>query len=533
MATIASLLAEHVTLDVRSVDRIFVAGYVPRLQSEGLIVRFLLDRGFPIPSPAALGKIGQRYREAIERFAAANQVPVVRFEKGACKEDVARAYLQAAEREGRFGVVMVGVAQEKLVAWKGYRQGGSAAHPHFCYRRMSAFPNHYYFYVRDPEWGPAFIKTVAYAPFPLWLCLNGHEWAKRRAAKQGLEFEPLDNGFRATADASALAAICDALSEREIERFFARWEARLPSPFTVDDRLRGYRYALSLRQLEVSDTRVFDRPAAGRAWFERVLVDQLTLGRPDHVSLVFARRVNRRTPGRFHTQIIHAGVEPTIQAHYRHSKVKQYFKEGRALRTETTINDPKDFGVGRLLTTENWSALLSVGRQTNDRLLAHELAACDCMPDPETFTRLVSPSTSDGLPAPALRFGDPRVMALLSCLCSFTHLFAGLTNRSLRELMAALIPGYSAGQTTYDLRRLRGKGLIRRVPRSHRYELTEQGRRTAVFLTKTYTRILTPGLAELDPRLPDEIAARSELARAWRAYERALDTKIKQAAIAT
>jgi hypothetical protein len=533
MATIASLLAEHVTLEVRSVDRIFVAGYVPRLQSEGLIVRFLLDRGFPIPSPAALGKIGQRYREAIERFAAANQVPVVRFEKGACKEDVARAYLQAAEREGRFGVVMVGVAQEKLVAWKGYRQGGSAAHPHFCYRRMSAFPNHYYFYVRDPEWGPAFIKTVAYAPFPLWLCLNGHEWAKRRAAKQGLAFEPLDNGFRATADASALAAICDALSEREIERFFARWEARLPSPFTVDDRLRGYRYALSLRQLEVSDTRVFDRPAAGRAWFERVLVDQLTLGRPDHVSLVFARRVNRRTPGRFHTQIIHAGVEPTIQAHYRHSKVKQYFKEGRALRTETTINDPKDFGVGRLLTTENWSALLSVGRQTNDRLLAHELAACDCMPDPETFTRLVSPSTSDGLPAPALRFGDPRVMALLSCLCSFTHLFAGLTNRSLRELMAALIPGYSAGQTTYDLRRLRGKGLIRRVPRSHRYELTEQGRRTAVFLTKTYTRILTPGLAELDPRLPDEIAARSELARAWRAYERALDTKIKQAAIAT
>jgi hypothetical protein len=155
------------------------------------------------------------------------------------------------------------------------------------------------------------------------------------------------------------------------------------------------------------------------------------------------------------------------------------------------------------------------------------------MPDPETFTRLVSPSTTDGLPAPALRFGDPRVMALLSCLCSFTHLFAGLTNRSLRELMAQLIPGYSAGQMTYDLRRLRAKGLIQRVPRSHRYELTEQGRRIAVFATKTYTRILNPGLAELDPRLPANIAARSDLARAWRAYEHALDTKIKQAAIAT
>jgi hypothetical protein len=165
VATIASLLAEHVTLEVRSVDRIFVAGYVPRLQSEGLVVRFLLDRGFPIPSPVALGKIGQRYRDAIDRFALRNRVPVVQFAKGACKEDVARPYMQAAEREGRFGAVMIGVAQEKLMGWKGYREGGSDAHPHFCYRRMSAFPNHYYFYVRDTEWGPAFVKTVAYAPF--------------------------------------------------------------------------------------------------------------------------------------------------------------------------------------------------------------------------------------------------------------------------------------------------------------------------------------------------------------------------------
>jgi hypothetical protein len=533
MATIASLLAEHVTLEVRSVDRIFVAGYVPRLQSEGLVVRFLLDRGFSIPSPAALGRIGQGYREAIDRFARRGRIPVVQFAKGACKEGVARPCLRAAERAGRFGVVMIGVAQEKLVAWKGYRHGGSDAHPHFCYRRMSAFPNHCYFYVRDPEWGPAFIRTVAYAPFPLWLCLNGHEWAKRQAARQGLEFAALDNGFRATEDAAALAVICNALSEREIERFFARWEARLPSPFTAQDRLRGYRYALSIRQLEVSDTRVFDRPAAGRAWFEQVLVDQLTLGRPDHVSVVFGRKINRATRGRLHTRIIHGGVDPTIQAHYKHSKIKQYFKERRALRTETTINDPNDFDVGRRLTAENWTRLLDIGRHTNDRLLAHELAACDCIPDPQTFTRLVSPSTSDGLPAPGLRFGDPRTMALLSCLCSFTHLFAGLANRSLRELMAQLIPGYTPGQMTYDLRRLRGNGLIRRVPRSHRYELTEHGRRIAVFFTKTYTRILNPGLAELGPRLPDHIAARSDLAQAWRAYERALDAKIQQAAIAT
>ena len=291
MATIESLLSDRVSLQVRSVDRIFLAGYVPKLQSEGLVVRFLLDRGFPIPSPAALGKISQRYMRAIERFATKQKVPVVHFKKGEVKEQTARRYMRKAERERRFGVVMIGVEQERASAWRGYRQGGPDSHPHFCYRRMSVFPNHYYFYVRDPEWGPAFIKTIAYAPYPIWIYLNGHECAKRQAEQQGIAFEALDNGFRSVADGAALAEICNRLSDRDIQAFWSRWEARLPSPFTAEDRVRGYRYALSMRQVEISDTRVFDQPAACRHWFEQVLTDELTLGRPDQVQITFARKI--------------------------------------------------------------------------------------------------------------------------------------------------------------------------------------------------------------------------------------------------
>jgi hypothetical protein len=272
-----------------------------------------------------------------------------------------------------------------------------------------------------------------------------------------------------------------------------------------------------------------ERPAQVREWFEVTLKDQLALGRPDHVQLVFGRKVTRRTPGRFRTRVINDGVEPQLQAHYKHSKVKQYIKEGRALRTETTINDPNDFGVGRTLNADNWLALTRIGHETNERLLAAQLAACDCAPDSTTLERVVSPSIEHGLPAPALRFGDPRVMALLSSLCSYRHLFAGLTNRSLRELVAGLLPGHSPRQMTYDLRRLRRKGLIRRVPGSQDYELTDYGRRIAVFFTKTYTRILNPTLGELDPALPEDIAQRSPLARAWRAFERALDARIADA----
>ena len=532
MATIRSLLRDRVSLRVRSVDRIYLQAYVPRLMSEGMLIRFLLDRGAVIPSPALLGQIGARYVEAIERFAACNSIPIVRFCRGESKEEVARAYLEAAAREGRFGCVLIGVAQERASVWRGWRRGGRDAHPHFQFGRQSALPNYYYFYVYDREWGPAFWKCCCYAPYPVWLCLNGHEWAKRQAEQAGLGFEPLDNGFRSTTDAAALAAICDRLSAREVWGFFRRFERLLPSPFSNEDRARGYRYQLALRQLELSDTRVFDRPQAGRDWFERVIRDQLTLGRPDHVAVVFARKVISSTPGRFQTRVFNRGDQVALQVQYKHSKVKQYFKEGRALRTETTVNDSRDFGVGRLLNKANWDQLLQIGHDVNERLLDAQLEACACAPDATTLERVVLPSrTDDDLPAPALRFGDPRVQALLAAVCAFPHLLDGLSNKSLHPLVAARLPGYTPRQMTYDLRRLRRNGFVTRIDRSNRYRLTHEGRRLAVFFAKTYARLVTPSLAELDPALPAAIAARSPLARSWRAFEQALDTRIADAAL--
>ena len=389
MATISSLLADRVTLRVRSVDRLFLQGYVPRLQTQGQVIRFLLDRGFPIPSPTVLGKMGRAYVEAINRFVAEREIPVVRFVKGDVKEEIAREHFKRAEQEGRFGVVMVGIAQEKTSVWRGWREGGSDGHPHFEYRRQSVFPNNYYFYIRDPDWGPAFIKTVAYAPFSVWLYLNGNEWANRQAAQQGIAFTALDNGFAACENEDALAEICVSLSAADVRAFFDRWHATLPSPFTVEDRQRGYGYELAFGQLEISDTRMFDRPAAGRAWFERTLPDQLTPGRPDKVAIVFACKVQRNTPGRFHTKIFNAGVEPAIQIHYRASKVSSTSRKAGALRTETTVNDTRDFGIGRMLTDANWDALINIGHQINQRLLHHQLEACQCAPDATTLHRVV------------------------------------------------------------------------------------------------------------------------------------------------
>jgi hypothetical protein len=214
--------------------------------------------------------------------------------------------------------------------------------------------------------------------------------------------------------------------------------------------------------------------------------------------------------------VITRGVDPQVCCYYKSSRLKQYFKEHRALRTELVISDTKDFGIGRRVNADNWKALRAVGEATNRRLCDAQTSDAVPAPDVVTFTQVTCPSDDpDGLHAPGLRFGDKRVMALMSAVVGFGHLVAGFNNGQLTELVATLIDSpYTARQATYDLRQMRRKHFIERLPHSNRYQLTALGRRVAVLFTKTYGRVVAPGLVQLDPGLPGELAARSPLATA-------------------
>ena len=284
--------------------------------------------------------------------------------------------------------------------------------------------------------------------------------------------------------------------------------------------------------MEMSLTQVFDRPLAGRQLFEEVIRDNLDLGRPDRIQLLFGRRVTRRTPSSFRTRVIPYGVLPKLSVEHKHSRVKQYFKENRALRTETVINNPDDVGVRRSL--PNLPCLRTVARNINRRLLAMERVGHNCVVSARTVESFVLPSQADGQHVPGLRFGDPRVMALLAALCHFLPVHDGFTNGMLRPLVAALHDAgprsYTAARMTYDLRRLRMKRIIQRLSDRHRYVLTPLGRRVALFFTKTYARILRPGLARLVLDAPAD--PNDPLARAWRSFERALARHIAEARMA-
>ena len=494
---INDLLDDHVQLDVECLDRIYLNGYVPMLQVGGQVVRFLTGHlGNPIPSPAILERIGQRFRTAVDRFAERNQIPVVRFTKGDRKIDRMRPFYSRARRPG---VVAIGIAQEFQWVATSYTRPKSTpgSAPRFAFQRAQRRVTCFYFYILDPQWGSGFIKTCSYFPYPIKVWLNGHEWVKQQAAGEGLDVVALANGFASCADPARLQAICDRLGPDDIQGFFDRWMLVVPTPLTGNDRRAGYWWELSMRQVEVSRTLVFNAPRRARSFFDALVHDNLDVGRPDEVQLIFDRRITKRTPGTFATRVVTRGVDVTVNVNYKSSRIKEYLKEGRALRIETVVNDPTDLGCQRRL--HNLPELQARARAANTRLLTLQRVGQGCAISTALFERIALPS-QEGQRTGALRFGEPRVMALAAALCANVHTVTGFTNRSLRAHVAGLLGvDYRPTQMSYDLGRLRRKGLVERIPHTNTYVLTPPGTRFALFYTKLHDRVVIPLFAADHP----------------------------------
>jgi len=508
VVTVNDVLDGHVGLDLECFDRIYLNGWVPNLQVPGQVVNFLTHHlGFPIPSPAILEKIGLRFRKAVTEFARDNDIEVIRFAKGERKLEVMRPHLDRLAREGRTGVAVIGVAQEFQRVFTGTTyhadaDGGGA--PRFGYAKADRRVTAYYFYLVDEVFGPAFVKICAYFPYPIKIWLNGHEYAKRAASAAGIGFTELDNGFAATDDPAGLQRLCEGLGPGTIRLFCERWWARLPLPLTDADRAGGYWWDISMRQVEVSRTIVFDRPHQARGFFEALCADNLDIGRPEQMQIVFGRRVRTPPPQGYRTRLLRSGDEVTLNAHFKHSRVKSYLKCGRAFRIETVVNDTGDLGVARRI--EHLPEILSKARDVNRRMVDAFRVGQGCVLASPAFERVARPTLEDGRRAPALRFGDPRVMALAGALCAYLHVVAGFTNRSLRAQVSTLLGvPYSMAQMSYDLRRLRMKGLITRLPHTNTYVLTPDGQRVAIFYTKVHNRLLRPLTAANDPPAPQPL----------------------------
>jgi hypothetical protein len=391
----------------------------------------------------------------------------------------------------------------------------------------------FYVYIFDSGVGPGFIKICTYFPYPIKVWLNGHERAKRQAQAVGIGFTELSNGFASTDDPAKLQAVCDSFTPGTVTVWFERWMSRIPLPLTPADRDGGFWWELSMRQVEVSRTLVFDTDCHTRGFFEALLADNMDLGRPEHVELLFRRgaRTGRPTDpprgGGFKTKIDRYCDLVTLNVFYKNSRIKQYLKDGRALRIETVINDARDLRCNRMLS--NLDELQAKARAINTRLLETETVGQGTALVSPVIERITKPTVTDeGRKAPALRFGDLRVQALAGALANMLFAVTGITNKHLRVLMTGLLHRpYSISQASYDLTRLSRNGLIHRVPNRNQYILTADGQLFAHVYTKVYDRVLHPLMA------PDRPNAPLELLHAIHTIDRIVTERITDARVPT
>jgi hypothetical protein len=531
--SVAEILRSHVTLEAEGIDRMYLNAAVPILQCERGIAWFFRDcRGHSFASSALMAPMTRAFVDRLESFARTQKLDVVTFQKNQRKEDVAAEY--RARFRGNEGLLFVGKAQEKASVFRTERRKNPTTGASYAWLyRSTAMVNQYYFYALDRDFGPFFLKFCSYFPYNAKLCINGHEYVKRQLERRGIRYEALDNGVLSCEEPATLQRICDELSAVHIDALFRKWLRRLPHPFTSKDRAWGVRYELSILQAEFSLTQVLDQPVTGRVFFEEVIRENLDIGRPDQVQLIFDRKILRKgprpTPGRFRTRVITEGVYPSLHVDYKATRIKQYHKEGRALRTETTINNTRDFRIGKRL--HNLPALREVGFRANRRLLDVQRISHDCSIGEHGFHAIQRPRVIDHQRASALRFQDDRVQTLLHALVLFRLLPNGFSNADLRERLEQLRGRRTTpGAITYDLRRFRLHGLIRRIPRTHRYEVTNSGLRYALFFTRSYDRLLRPGLARV---LPDHAVIHSTLRASFRQLEDAMTLWAQEANLAS
>jgi hypothetical protein len=392
----------------------------------------------------------------------------------------------------------------------------------------------YNFYIQDRAWGRMFVRICPYFPFPARVYLNQHYWLAQRLEERGIGFLPCANAFLRSKDPDKLQQLADSLQPQDITRCAQKWLTYLVPFFTARERREaGVQHRLFFAQVEYCDNLIFKGRAALDSLGERLLDANRTIGRPDSLSLIFGRRIQKRYPGKLQTVIedMHLG-NPVLRAHYGNGFAKQYVRDNRLLRTELATNNVYDYGVHKAV--DNLPQLRQRATAILDRYLDAQQDILETFVDRGQLRRLTQPTqTKKGRRIPGLKLDHPRQLALMQALVRFTHLAAGgtFTTRELHPQVAqalGLAPDqYKLTSLRYELSKLRAKGLVEKVPHSHRYRLRPEGYRLCVVYLKLFEKIYAPLTAGLlkpfpsDARLPNDKIA--QLDKLYLAVTQALD----------
>jgi len=510
MRNVRELQEDHVESELTCHDRLYLNLFVPILCSLGgiaFVIRNLLQ--YQVPIPVAFKAVRDDFVSWVECFAQENGIKIHRFtnKEQNSKEQIVREYLD--NFPWKEGVFFIGKAQEKVKVPQGswVPRKANPDQKWFKLRWGYVMVNQYYFYFLDDDWGVGFIKFSSYAPFAGRFYINGHEYVKRQLEKKGIEYEALDNGVGKCEDPKAAQRIANGITANRLEKLIRKWIRTVPNPLAVMPRGRNgvttLKYEISMLQTEIACTQLWKKAQDGLQFFEQVIRENIDLGRPEKVGVIFGKQIRKATrkAHRFSSRVFTYGAIPVFHVYYKKNKLKQYYKEAKALRNEMTINNPRDFGVGKMLTTENFRGIKEVGIDTIKRLLRVEVLAHDPSVSQDKLDSIEEAAEVAGQRVSPMPRSNKRVRALFNALIACHLITGGFRNRDLKSRTAHLLgkmpDEITTGQMTYDLRRLRGHGLIEKIAGTHRYELTEEGLHLAVYISRVERRVYRDGMAEI------------------------------------
>jgi len=420
--------------------------------------------------------------------------------------------------------VTIVVHQESARVFASYHAGGPATN--YRVKEDRRLVNHYY----DRADGEGFVRISSYPPFQTRIWMNAHGYLAAQLRRRRIAFRSNENCIVEVSKPAVLQEVADQFDARLVERIARHWMAQVPDPLTPGERAAGYPTRLSIYQAEFCDNVIFHRTQTLNRTYEQLLRDHLHLGRLDRVKVLFDRRITKRTASRFQTRVLRQGVVSCLKVFYKKSFLKQYNKGGRVLRTEVCINDPGDFGVRKSLV--HLGDLGTIAHHALRRFSKAQAVVWSTALDRSTFERIIMPSEQGGKRVAGIRFGAPRSMRVLEALGCAGLAFRAFSNADLRTVLVERLgtpaDAVTPGHMGYQLRKLRGKGLVRKVKGRNLYTLTDMGYRVAVYFTKLHQRLLAPALRPFDTTLGTPLpAATHPIDRALRDLNIKLDALVQ------
>src|SRR6266853_4165251 len=498
METFTKLFGSLLVFVYHCFDRIVINGYLNGLSRPEQVVHFVRELlGIPVVSKEVLSHRTNDYQSWVEAFARNHKITIEWAGKGVRKEDYVLPALRRMEKNNAFGVYLIFKSMELGRTFRISLPKFPTQDPNYriLAHQTSRF-THYYFYVRDEVLGPIIIRVASFFPFHATYWLNGHSFLEQELNRKQIGFRKDDNAFLATDDVAELQAAADRLSPQIIRKQLDYWTLILGPKFSKKERSQmSLSRFYSITQIEYCRNFIFKRHFPIHKIFERSCEIGLWRLTANRISEIFGVRLNRRRIGKLATvldQIEHG--HHVFRAYWKHAFLKQYEKFSRFLRHELCSNNLCDFGLKKGL--DHLDAVRERFQTITGRFAGFQAQWLNVHVDFPLLQRLALPITIGSVRYPGIKIHETRIIRLLEVLLHGGSNVSGWTAQQIHQTIlttfALAEKSYRLNQLRYDLRKLKGHGLLQRDGSRYAYRLTPKGVQVALLFLFFHKRLCGP-----------------------------------------